>query len=169
MARLGIDMKVLRRRSALWSTVVAVALLVVLMAIGSYVEPDRPGWAGHLISHVAGGLPIVLLLAAALRWWPPPRAVRPGRPARWTVLGGLGMLAAGQVVEAVSAPLEYPNSGTLHTTGGLVTGLGLLILVLGASLALVAAIRERALPVWTALILIPVGLFLVWALFVGIG
>lgn len=147
----------------------ALALLVVLMAIGSYLAPDRPGWAGHLTSHVAGGLPIMLLLAAAVRWWPPPRAVRLGRPARWTVLGGLGIFAAGQVVEAVSAPVEYPRSGTLHTSGGLLTDLGLLVVVLGASLALVAAIRDGALPVWTAVIFIPVGLFIVWALFVGIG
>jgi hypothetical protein len=162
-------MEVLRRLPALWSTVGVVALLVALMAVGSYVAPDRPGWAGHLMSHVAGGLPIVLLLTAGLRWWPPPRTVRPGRLARWTVLGGLGILATGQVVEAVAAPLEYPHSGSLHTTGGLLTGLGLLVLVLGASLAMVAAIRDGALPVWTAMILIPVGLFIVWALFGGIG
>ena len=160
-------MNVLRAHPALWTTVGALALLVMLMAVGSYLEPDRPGWAGHLMSHVAGGLPILLLLAAALRWWPPPRAVRPGRPARWTVLGGLGILAAGQVVEAVSAPVEYPRSGTLHTTGGLLTGVGLLVLVLGASLALVAAIRDRSLPAWTAVILIPVGLLIVWMLFFG--
>jgi hypothetical protein len=65
--------------------------------------------------------------------------------------------------------VEHPRSGTLHTTGGLLSGIGLLVLVLGASLALVAAIRDRALPAWTAVILIPIGLFIVWALFLGIG
>jgi hypothetical protein len=88
-------MEVLRRHPALWSTVGVVALLVALMAMGSYVEPNRPQWAS--------------------------------------------------------------------------TGLGLLVLVLGAWLALVATLQDGALPVWTAVVLIPAAILIFWALFVGIG
>jgi hypothetical protein len=71
------------------------------------------------------------------------------------VLVGISIIGAGQVLEAASARLEYPQMGMLHGSAGAVTPIGVLVCVFG--LVVLAGTIRRPPPRW---VLIAGGLLL---------
>ncbi|MBW3577618.1 MAG: hypothetical protein KY462_07770 [Actinobacteria bacterium] len=140
----------IRRRPAL-SVLAAIGTIALLMSIGGVAGADRlPEAVGHAMSHLSVGLPLALLLIAALHWWPPARATRPGWVARRAVVAGLGGVVTGQFLEIAGARVDEPTGtaleGLSHTAGMVITMLSMLALAAGAGLALVAAARDGAVP-----------------------
>lgn len=139
------------------SVAVTLAAIGLLMTIGSAVAADRlPDAVGHGLSHLFVGGPLAWLLTAALRSWPPARAIAPGRLGRRVALVGLAGVVTGQVLEVVGARVGEPSASAVeelaHTAGMVVTTLSMLVLVVGCVLALAAATRDGAVPRWVAAI-----------------
>ncbi len=134
-----------------------IAVIAVLMMLGGLALQGRvPDAVGHAASHAFVGIPVALLVAAAVRWWPPARRTAPGRLARWMTVSGLTGIVVGQVLEIAGARVGEPGAtyveGLLHTAGQIVTNLALLAAVAGGMLALVAAVREGVIPRWIAVV-----------------
>lgn len=144
----------IRRRPAL-GVLAAVSTIAVLMSVGGVAGANRlPDAVGHALSHLSVGVPLGLLVVAALRWWPPARTTRPGRTSRRVVVAGLAGVVTGQFLEVLGARVDEPTATALeefaHTAGMIVTILSMLTLAAGAGLALVAAARDGAVPQWLA-------------------
>lgn len=130
----------------------AVATIAVLVAVGGTLAPRLPDAVGHGLSHALVGLPLAVLLFAALRWWPPCRPTRPARSGRRFVVAGLSAVVLGQLLEVLGARVDEPGATGLeelaHTAGQIVTMLGMPVAALGGILAGIAAARDGAVPRW---------------------
>lgn len=150
----------------------AISTIAVLMSVGGVVGANRlPDAVGHALSHLSVGVPLGLLLIAALRWWPPARVTRPGRSSRRVVVGGLAGVMTGQFLEITGARVDEPTATALeefaHAAGMVVTVLSMLTLAAGAGLALVAAARDGAVPQWLAAVAIALMLGVLGVLMFG--
>ncbi len=150
----------------------AIAVIALLTMVGSAAGGDRlPDPVGHALSHLFVGAPLGVLLIAALRRWPPARQIAPGRSGRRIAVIGMSGVVTGQFFEIVGARVDEPAATTLeglaHTVGMVVTTLSMLILAVGAVLALVAATRDRAVPRWLAATIAVVMLGALTMMFVG--
>lgn len=135
--------------------ITTIAAIAVLMSVGNLAGANRlPDAVGHALSHLSAGVPLGLLLIATLRWWPPARATSPGRSSRRVVVAGLTGVVTGQFLEVLGARVDELTATAVeevaHTAGMIVTVLSMLALAVGASLALVAAARDGAVPRWLA-------------------
>lgn len=141
---------IIQRHIVFFTSAGAIFLIFLLFQIGARLGLEEP--AGHAASHAIPGIAITLLAIAAARLWPPPAEIPPGRAARRVVIVALAGVGLSQLVEAVSAYTEFPESGPLHTTTMVTTNLFLLALIVGSGLAGVAAYRSRRMPRWLAAI-----------------
>ncbi len=134
-----------RNHPALTALAVAVPLIAVLLLVGSRLG-DEPG---HAASHLAVGLPAVLLLFSASRWrerasgWA-------GSVGRKLLLLGLALIGGGQVLEAVAAfgyegyVRQYEWLARLHDFSMFAGPPGLLLVIIGGILTVVARMNQRA-------------------------
>lgn len=123
----------------------ALPMVAVLIVVGSRIQDE----AGHAASHLAIGLPALLLLFSSRRWREPVPG-RLGSTGRRLVLVGLGLLAVGQSLEAVGAfgfegyARQYEWLATLHDLAMFSAPPGLLLLLIGGILTGVTRMNERA-------------------------
>ncbi len=113
------------------SVATTVAVIVAVWELAAALDAALPNWAEHAASHLAVGLPVTGLAIVALRWWPPPPPSPLATAARRVLVAAIVALAIFQLLESLSARLEYPRSGWLHTTTGLLT----MVAVAGTALA----------------------------------
>lgn len=139
---------IIQRHIVFFTSAGAIFLIFLLFQIGTQLGLGEP--AGHAASHAIPGIAITLLAVAAGRLWPPPAEIPPGPAARRVVIVALAGVGLSQLVEAVSAYTEFPDSGPLHTTTMVTTNLFLLALIVGSGLAGVATYRSRRIPRWLA-------------------
>jgi hypothetical protein len=155
----------------LFTWAAALGLLAVLVAAAAWLAPRIPQWVGHGLSHAAVGVPLALVAISAVRRWPPARTTRPGRLGRRVLLIGLAAVVTGQLFEVLGARTDEPNALALedlaHTVGMVCSMLGVPTTLAGGVLSLVAATRERAVPVWVTAIVGLAGLGLVTMMLVG--
>lgn len=137
---------IIQRHIVFFTSAGAIFIIFLLFQIGAQLGLGEP--AGHAASHAIPGIAITLLGIAAARIWPPPAEIPLGRTARRMVIVALAGVGLSQLVEAVSAYTEFPDSGPLHTTTMVTTNLFLFALIVGSSLAGVAAYRSRRIPRW---------------------
>ena len=148
-----------------WSIVAA--LLVATLLLGNIVATQIEGWAGHALSHLVVGIPAAAfaVMSARLHRGQMPRSGWAGKAGWLVFIVGLAFLALTQVIEAVSAFVEYPESGILHETSSQASALSLVILLAGIVLLAFAAIRARTLPRWgLPVIILAAAVFLVAAM-----
>jgi hypothetical protein len=98
--------------------------------------------AEHASGHAVLAMPLLSLIGFALWRWPAPRP-RPGAVrARGVIVGGLGIVCAGQLLEAIGAwafdgdARVRPTLAILHDLGIVVGPLGLLVVGCGITLAM---------------------------------
>lgn len=119
-----------------------VAPAFVLAAVLGWLVSVLPlrGNSAHAASHLAVAVPALVLLATALRAWPPPE-VRAEGLSRGVFLLGLGIAGGGMSLEAIGA-YGYDEDGgrrielltSLHNSAVAIGGIGLLLVVLGGIL-----------------------------------
>jgi hypothetical protein len=133
------------RRFALMS-LGTIAVAIGLSYLLAAVLPVEPDWIPHLVTHASVGVPV-----SVIAWfgWSERARRRFGTSAGPTlVLVGISIIGAGQVLEAASARLEYPQMGTLHGSAGAVMPLGLLVCVFGLVVLAGTMIFKRPPPRW---------------------
>ena len=128
----------------------SVALAVLLAAALGWLVSVLPlrGNSAHAAAHFAVAVPALLLLAIAVRTWPPP-AARAEVLSRGVFFVGLGMTGGGLLLEAIGA-YGYDDDGgrrielltSLHNVAVPIGGAGLLLFVLGGILT--AGVRLAA-------------------------
>jgi hypothetical protein len=132
-----------------------IAVTVGLSYLLASVLPAEPDWIPHLATHASVGVPVSLL--AWFGW----RARARRRFGTWAgptlVLVGISIIGAGQVLEAASARLEYPQMGMLHGGTGAVTVIGILVSVFALLVLAGTMILKQPPPRW---VLIAGGLLL---------
>lgn len=143
----------------LFTVVTAVATIALLMTVGVVADLGErlPASLGHGLSHLFVAAPLAWLLVSMLRRWPPAREVAPGYLGRRMSVIGVAGVVVGQVLEVAGARVDEPSATGLeaaaHTAGQVVTSLSMLVLAVGAVLALTAAARDGAVPRWLAAII----------------
>jgi len=133
------------RRFALMS-LGTIAVAIGLSYLLASVLPAEPDWIPHLVTHASVGVPV-----SVLAWfgWRERARRRFGTSAGPTlVLVGISIIGAGQVLEAASARLEYPQMGMLHGSAGAATPLGMLVCVFGLVVLAGTMIFKRPPPRW---------------------
>lgn len=142
----------------LFSVVATVATIALLTAAGAAAGAAGrlPASLGHGLGHLFVAAPLGWLLVSMLRRWPPARELAPGRLGRRMSVIGVAGAVVGQLLETAGARVDEPSATVLevvaHTAGMVVTNLSMLVLAVGAVLALTAAARDRAVPRWLAAI-----------------
>ena len=115
-------MKDIIRRHPIASSVAAAVLLgAALAGVISFVGPA--GEAQHATGHLAIGIPLILLAAAAVTLWAPPTAGL-GRVARIVLVTGLSVFALGQILESIGA-FGYDGYARTNTSLALLHDIGL--------------------------------------------
>ncbi len=120
----------MRSSKLVWLVAMAVVLVAALW-LANGVAARMGGWAPHMASHLTAAVVGVTLIAAAVvvhrrlqvsrfQWWA-------GRVGASVLVAALSWFTASQLVESLSAVIEYPNAGVLHTASGLATMLGALV------------------------------------------
>lgn len=155
---------------ARWRSMAALAIAVVgALWIVNLLAARTGGWTPHAVSHLSGSIVGALLAAgvAKLRRLQTIRWSHMGDVAPVALLAGLAWFATSQLVEALSAIVEYPESGSIHTVSGVSTMFGMVVALAAAIFLATAAIIRRKLPAWTILLLLIAGVLLVVGLMVG--
>ncbi len=154
-------------------------LVVGLLVIGTLwllnrLAAQAGAWLPHAVSHLSASIVGALLWLGAVKL--PYRhelaSSRVGQLGEQVFLTGTALFTLSQVVEALSAIIEYPNAGLLHTTTSFTTILGLLILLLGVVLLVWTAVARRVPPRWglpLVALLAAFGLFVLFAAVFGLG
>lgn len=149
------DTSFVRDRPAVGALLWAIPVVGVLIVVGSRIQDE----AGHAASHLAIGIPALLLLFSSSRW----REPVPGRlssGARKLLLIALGLLGLGQSLEAVGAfgfegyARQYEWLATLHDVAMFSGPPGLLLVLIGGILTAVARMKERAEGAWRIALLV---------------
>ena len=134
-----------RNHPALTALLVAVPLIALVVFVGSRTGDE----AGHATSHLAVGLPALLLLFSLPRW----RERAPGWPGavgRRLLVIGLALIGGGQVLEAVAAfgfegyARQHEWLAKLHDLSMFAAPPGLLLLIIGGVFTVVARMNQRA-------------------------
>ncbi len=139
------DASIARKHPAVAALLWALPLVAVLLALGWRIQDE----AGHAASHLVVGLPALLLLFSSPRWRQPAPG-RGGSVARKLAVTGLGLLAGGQLLEAIGAfgfegyVRQYQWLATLHDISMVLGPPGLLLLLLGGILTAVLRMKQRA-------------------------
>lgn len=134
-----------REHPAVTALLRALPLVAVLIVVGATIQDE----AGHAASHLAIGLPALLLLFSSSRWREPVSG-RLGSAARKLLLIGLGLLGIGQSLEAVGAlgfegyARQYEWLATLHDIAMFSGPPGLLLVLVGGILTAVVRMNERS-------------------------
>jgi hypothetical protein len=132
-----------------WRTVALTTLAAIVAMVVFSITAERTAtqysWSDeveHATGHAALGIPLLLLIVAALWRWPPPRPTRASRRARMLIIIGLAAVTAGQILESAGALGYSGNSRTqpalafAHDIGIIAGPLGLLIVAGGLALVL---------------------------------
>lgn len=139
------------------SIAAATAVIVALWNLAGALDAAMPDWAEHAASHLAVGLPAAGLAIVALRWWPPPPSSPLAAAARRLLVASIAAVAILQLLEALSARLEYPRSGWLHATTGLLTTLAIAGAAVAAAMAGVSRLSRGGVPRWARVTLLVLG------------
>lgn len=127
-----------------WMAAMAVVLVAALwLANGAAARVG--GWVPHMASHLTAALVGATLTAAAVvvrrrlqvshfQWWA-------GRVGASVLVAALSWFTASQLVESLSAVIEYPNDGILHTASSQSTMLSTLVAMSVLVLTVFANIR----------------------------
>jgi hypothetical protein len=138
------DASIARKHPAVAALLWALPLVAVLLALGWRIQDE----VGHAASHLVVGLPALLLLFSSPRWRQPAPG-RSGSVARKLAVIGLGLLAGGQLLEAIGAfgfegyARQYDWLATLHDISMVLGPPGLLLLLLGGILTAVVRMKQR--------------------------
>ncbi|HVM34629.1 MAG TPA: hypothetical protein VM784_04735 [Actinomycetota bacterium] len=155
-------------RSILDSVIAAILLFGAVVVLSIPIRDDDV--LGHAASHLAVGLPLLLLLVARLRWPAPASPL-----GRRLLVGGMSIFAAGQILEAIGAfgydGYDRVNPlASLHDVG-LAATVAIPVLLCGLALLLVAHLRRPALPRWKRTLFfgafVLLGAALLWVVFGG--
>lgn len=141
------------QRNPVGASVAGAAALMAVLVVLTLLLPMNVN-AGHFSSHLALGIPLLLLLVQVLRAWPRPGPGLASRLARGTLLAGLGIAGVAGLAEAVGA-FGYADDGLaranaltgLHDMGVAVWPVGFVLLLAGAVMTagvLLAARRGAA-------------------------
>lgn len=129
-------MDLMRRHPVASSVVVCVVLAAALITV-AFLMPLR-GNADHAVGHLSLAVPVLLLLAWALLWWPPAGPEFAARLARGTLLAGFAIVGLGLVTEAVGAfgyaadqVSEASDLSVLHDIGVALWPVGFVALMAG--------------------------------------
>lgn len=128
--------------------VLAATVSVLSDLLGNFL----PEWASHATSH--SSMAIVMASLAVPTWMRriKNRPIGLQRTGYLVAMWGLILAAFAQVIEALSARLEFPESGWMHDSSGMLTGGALGLFAVG----LLMQIRGRRwIPVW---LMIPLAL-----------
>ena len=132
-----------------WRTVALTTLGAIMAMVALSVTVERAStrytWTDqieHATGHAALGIPLLLLIVAAIWSWPTPRPTLAARRARMLILIGLAVITAGQFFESVGAfgysgdTRTRPALATAHDVGIIAGPFGMLIVVGGVALML---------------------------------
>ncbi len=158
---------IIRRSGLIASTIPVIGALWIL----NVVAPSEPGWAPHAISHLTAGIVgiVVMVWAVGLRRLQAAYFPQVGRVGPLMLVAGSAWFAISQMVETLSAVIEYPNAGIIHSASGLSTMLGLVIMLVGVAVIALAVILGRKPARGTAqLLILSVGGLFVLYVFLGI-
>ncbi len=142
------DRNLIQRHLVFFTSAATILFIFIAFQAGALLGVGEP--AGHALSHAIPGTALLVLCAVGSRAWPPPTQLPPGPLARRVVIVTLGGVGLSQLLEAVSAYTEYPESGALHTGTMITTNLFLFGLLGAMILAGIAVLRSGALPRWVA-------------------
>jgi hypothetical protein len=141
-------MDVTKRHPVASSTVACVVLAALLMTL-AFALP-LGAHANHAAGHFSLAVPVLLLLAAAVLWWPPAGAEAAGRLARGTLLAGLAIAGVGLVTEGVGAfgyatdqPPEANGLTVLHDVGVAVWPIGFSAVMAGVIMSVGVGLARR--------------------------
>lgn len=147
------------------------AVLVVLIAWAANSLAERAGgWVPHAVSHLTAGLIALLITVRAviLRRRRGVSMAWAGNAGPLVLIVGLALFTLSQLIESLSAVIEYPESGILHDVTSQTTMLGLLVTFVGAALIAYMATRAKKLTRWTLGLVILSSLFLVFSATCGL-
>jgi hypothetical protein len=120
----------------------ATMVILTLILAGADARYALSSEAEHAIGHTVLALPLLALIGASLWLWPAPRPRPEAVRARRIIISGLGIVCAGQVLEA-SGALAFdgdtrvrPTLAILHDLGVVGGPLGLLVVGCGIALAM---------------------------------
>jgi len=147
------------------------ALFIGLLWIANVLAAQVGGWIPHAVSHLTGSVVGAVLLGIVLSHYQRPvlQILRSGMPGARVLIVGAALFTFSQLVEALSAVIEYPKAGIIHTASGLVTAVGLLILLIGTLLMVFVAVAGRRLPRWALMLAVSGAACVLFAAVFGLG
>ena len=166
-------MSVVRKRFSV--AVIRWIALVTLSAAAFWMANRLAAQAGNCVPHAVSHLTAVvlgaLLLVGALRLYRRPILLPSGVDSvgQRVVIAGLAVFTLSQMIEALSAVIEYPDAGIVHNASGLTTALGLLILFIGVVRMVFAVAAVRILPRWALFLALLLAAFVLFAAVFGLG
>lgn len=139
-------MNPVKRFVVLWTSVAA-----IVVAAGGVLVVGRLGLGDrgeHAASHILVALPAMLLMAAALKVWPPPHPATASRSARRALVAGLLILTIGNALEAVGAygyegNTEVSSLARAHAMAIPIGVVGVLLTAFGAVASILTNLAAR--------------------------
>ena len=127
------------------------------------------GWVPHAASHLSAAIVAAMLTATAVgvRGLWAAHFSRRGRIGPLMFVAGSTWFAVSQLVESLSAVIEYPNSGIIHGASGVASMLGMLIAMAGLLLTVFASVTGGKPPSKAMLVLMTLGAF-VFSIFISV-
>jgi hypothetical protein len=146
---------------------IEVLVLLALLIIANLITIGRPEWVGHMVSHLTAsaailGIFIIMRRGPGSLWlsWV-------GKLGPVILIAGLGGIFLGSIVEAAAAVIEFPNDGILHNISSKIVAISVILTCIGLFIYLFKRIRIGKLPRWTAWIIVPIALVLLFGLLRG--
>ena len=144
---------------ARWSLVIPVAIVAIFTIAGALFESPEP--QGHAMTHA---VPAGILAIAAVGIWRTGAARRRGER---LALGALVAMGVAQLLEGISAFVEYPTAGAMHEATATASMLSLVGVVAGIVWALAEAAGASRFQAWAAVAIVGVLGALVMKLLIG--
>ncbi len=143
--------------------------VIVALWIANMMADRVGGWAPHAASHLSAAIVAAMLTATAvgLRGLQRAHFSRGGRLGPLMFVAGSAWFVASQLVESLSAVIEYPNSGIVHSASGMASMLGMLIALAGLLLTVFASVTGGKPPSKAMLVLMTLGAF-VFSIFISV-
>ena len=147
------------------------ALFAGVLWVINRLAAQASGWVPHAVSHLTGTAVGGLLLAMGGMHYRRlgRQVVGVGRIGAQVFVAAALLVTLSQCVEALSAVIEYPTAGLMHTASGLATAVSLVILAVGLLAMVFAAVSGRQLPRWVLVVAAVLAAFILFALVFGLG
>lgn len=149
--------------------IVLVTFVASMLWLGNRIAEQAGGWVPHAVSHLSAATLGALFWVGAYRV-----QQRRGQPVSWTegyaggriVVTGSVVFTLAQLVESMSAIIEYPDAGVIHSVSGLVTVLGLVMALAGVGVVAFVSMTGRRISRWVfVLVLLVMAFILVMMVF----